>query len=85
MESFVDFFDDLIFKVLQFVHLLKVHTYFYKFYQEVTLPLRKKQVEMGVELQQEFRLNCSILLLGFSKIIEPVSYLTHTPQTLEFF
>ena len=47
----------------------------YKFYQEVTLPLRKKQVEMGVELQQEFRLNCfKNLILGFSKIIEPVSY-----------
>ena len=52
----------------------------------MTLPLWKKQVEMGVELQQEFRLNCfKNLILGFSKIIEPVSYLTHTPQTLEFF
>ena len=51
----------------------------------MTLPLRKKQVEMGVELQQEFRLNCfKNLILGFSKIIEPVSYLTHTPQTLIF-
>ena len=48
----------------------------------MTLPLRKKQVEMGVELQQEFRLNCfKNLILGFSKIIEPVSYLTQTSLT----
>ena len=34
----------------------------------MTLPLRKKQVEMGVELQQEFRLNCfKNLILGFLK------------------